>query len=222
MPRNVAATRASGSVGLTPTYARPLFLYVFESCFQLRSLFRLFIQFLFFLLLLFIFLLFLTLVLIPLAAFVTHCVHPFLLLIIFSPQRATTSRGTVRCTLTEGLRSLQPNSMLAILTKWIDTCAESALAESLVEETSRRKPLVPMVVHSERGDAGRVVIVFADTISSPGLSGQKKPTVRVSRSGCQVSMVFAITSDLRYIKNPPLDPDTDSIWVFGLRVRGAL
>ncbi len=130
MPRDVAATRSSGSVDLTPIYARPPFLYVFESCFQLRSLFRLFIQLLFFLLFLFSFLLFLTLVLVPLAAFVTHCVHPSLLLIIFSPQRATTARGTVRCTLTEGLRSPQPNSMLAILKNRMETYAESALTES--------------------------------------------------------------------------------------------
>jgi len=170
VPRNVAATRASGSVDLTPTYARPLFLYVFESCFQLRSLFRLFIQLLFFLLFLFSFLLFLTLVLVPLAAFVTHCVHPFLLLIIFSPH--------VSC------------------------------AHGSPSRTGRCGPGCYCVRRSRKRPRG--------------LSGQKEPTARVSRLGWRVSMVFAITPDLRYIKDPALDPDTDSIWVFGLRVRGAL
>jgi porin len=38
----------------------------------------------------------------------------------------------------------------------------------------------------------------------------------------QVSKAIAVTPDLQYIKNPALDPDTDSIWIVGLRVRGAL
>ena len=29
----------------------------------------------------------------------------------------------------------------------------------------------------------------------------------------------AITPDIQYIKNPALNPGTDSVWVFGLRVR---
>lgn len=38
----------------------------------------------------------------------------------------------------------------------------------------------------------------------------------------QVSKAVAVTPDLQLIKNPALNPDADSIWVFGLRVRGAL
>ena len=38
----------------------------------------------------------------------------------------------------------------------------------------------------------------------------------------QISKAIAVTPDLQYIKNPALDPDTDSIWVFGLRMRGVL
>jgi porin len=38
----------------------------------------------------------------------------------------------------------------------------------------------------------------------------------------QTSKAIAITPDLQYVKNPALDPDTDSIWVFGIRLRGAL
>jgi porin len=38
----------------------------------------------------------------------------------------------------------------------------------------------------------------------------------------QISKAIAVTPDLQYIKNPALDPDTNSPWVFGLRVRGAL
>jgi porin len=38
----------------------------------------------------------------------------------------------------------------------------------------------------------------------------------------QISKAIAVTPDLQYVKNPALNPDTDSIWVFGLRVRGAL
>jgi len=38
----------------------------------------------------------------------------------------------------------------------------------------------------------------------------------------QVSKAIAVTPDLQYIKNPALNPEADSIWVFGLRVRGAL
>ncbi len=38
----------------------------------------------------------------------------------------------------------------------------------------------------------------------------------------QISKALAVTPDLQFIKNPALDPDTDSIWVVGLRVRGAL
>jgi len=38
----------------------------------------------------------------------------------------------------------------------------------------------------------------------------------------QVSKAIAVTPDLQYLKNPALDPDTDSIWVFGLRLRGVL
>jgi porin len=37
----------------------------------------------------------------------------------------------------------------------------------------------------------------------------------------QVSKAIAITPDVEYLINPALNPDTDSIWVFGLRVRGA-
>ena len=37
----------------------------------------------------------------------------------------------------------------------------------------------------------------------------------------QISKAIAVTPDLQYIKNPALDPATSSIWVFGLRVRGA-
>jgi porin len=38
----------------------------------------------------------------------------------------------------------------------------------------------------------------------------------------QVSKAIAVTPDLQYTKNPALNPEADSIWVFGLRVRGAL
>jgi porin len=38
----------------------------------------------------------------------------------------------------------------------------------------------------------------------------------------QISKAIAVTPDLQFIKNPALDPDTSSIWVFGLRVRGVL
>jgi porin len=38
----------------------------------------------------------------------------------------------------------------------------------------------------------------------------------------QISKAIAVTPDLQYIRNPALDPDANSIWVFGLRVRGAL
>jgi porin len=38
----------------------------------------------------------------------------------------------------------------------------------------------------------------------------------------QISKAIAVTPDLQYIKNPALDPDTSSIWVFGLRMRGVL
>jgi porin len=38
----------------------------------------------------------------------------------------------------------------------------------------------------------------------------------------QVSKAIAITPDVEYLRNPALNPDTDSLWVFGLRVRGVL
>lgn len=38
----------------------------------------------------------------------------------------------------------------------------------------------------------------------------------------QVSKAFALTPAVEYLKNPALNPDTDSIWVFGLRLRGVL
>jgi len=38
----------------------------------------------------------------------------------------------------------------------------------------------------------------------------------------QISKAIAVTPDLQYIKNPALNAETDSLWVFGLRVRGAL
>jgi porin len=38
----------------------------------------------------------------------------------------------------------------------------------------------------------------------------------------QLSKAIAITPDLQFIKNPALDPEAGSIWVFGLRLRGAL
>jgi len=38
----------------------------------------------------------------------------------------------------------------------------------------------------------------------------------------QISKAIAVTPDLQYIKNPALNADADSIWVFGVRVRGAL
>jgi porin len=38
----------------------------------------------------------------------------------------------------------------------------------------------------------------------------------------QISKAIAVTPDLQYIRKPALDPDTDSLWVFGVRVRGAL
>jgi len=38
----------------------------------------------------------------------------------------------------------------------------------------------------------------------------------------QISKAIALTPDLQYIKNPALNPEADSVWVFGLRVRGAL
>jgi porin len=37
-----------------------------------------------------------------------------------------------------------------------------------------------------------------------------------------VSREIALTPDLQYVKNPALNPDQDSIWVFGLRARFAL
>jgi len=37
----------------------------------------------------------------------------------------------------------------------------------------------------------------------------------------QVSKAIAITPDVEYLINPALNPEADSIWVFGLRVRGA-
>jgi len=30
---------------------------------------------------------------------------------------------------------------------------------------------------------------------------------------------FAVTPNIQYIKNPALNPDDDSLWVFGLRAR---
>ena len=38
----------------------------------------------------------------------------------------------------------------------------------------------------------------------------------------QISKAFAITPDLQYFKNPAMNPEADSIWVFGLRIRGVL
>jgi porin len=38
----------------------------------------------------------------------------------------------------------------------------------------------------------------------------------------QISKAIAVTPDLQYIRNPALNPDADSIWVFGVRLRGAL
>jgi porin len=38
----------------------------------------------------------------------------------------------------------------------------------------------------------------------------------------QLSKGIAITPDLQYLINPALDPEAVSVWVFGLRVRGAL
>jgi len=38
----------------------------------------------------------------------------------------------------------------------------------------------------------------------------------------QVSKAFAITPDLEYLKNPALNPEESSIWVFGVRARLAL
>ena len=38
----------------------------------------------------------------------------------------------------------------------------------------------------------------------------------------QISKGIAVTPDLQYLVNPALDPEADSVWVFGLRVRGAL
>jgi porin len=38
----------------------------------------------------------------------------------------------------------------------------------------------------------------------------------------QLSKAIAITPDLQYLVNPAVDPDADSIWVFGVRLRGAL
>ena len=38
----------------------------------------------------------------------------------------------------------------------------------------------------------------------------------------QATKAFAITPDVQYLINPALNADTDSLWVFGLRVRGVL
>jgi porin len=38
----------------------------------------------------------------------------------------------------------------------------------------------------------------------------------------QISKAIAVTPDLQYLEDPALNPDADSIWVFGLRVRAAL
>jgi porin len=38
----------------------------------------------------------------------------------------------------------------------------------------------------------------------------------------QISKAFAVTPDVQYIKNPALNADAASLWVFGLRVRGVL
>ena len=38
----------------------------------------------------------------------------------------------------------------------------------------------------------------------------------------QLTKGLAITPDLQYLVNPAFEPDTDSIWVFGLRLRGVL
>jgi porin len=38
----------------------------------------------------------------------------------------------------------------------------------------------------------------------------------------QISKVVAVTPDVQYIKNPALNPGSDSLWVVGLRFRGAL
>ena len=53
----------------------------------------------------------------------------------------------------------------------------------------------------------------------PGLDDQY--TVEVFYR-VQFTERFAITPDVEYLKNPALNPDADSIWVFGLRVRLAL
>jgi porin len=37
----------------------------------------------------------------------------------------------------------------------------------------------------------------------------------------QISKAFAMTPDIQYLKDPAQNQETDSLWVFGLRVRGA-
>jgi porin len=38
----------------------------------------------------------------------------------------------------------------------------------------------------------------------------------------QLTQQLAITASLEYISNPALNPDTDNLWVIGVRVRLAL
>jgi porin len=38
----------------------------------------------------------------------------------------------------------------------------------------------------------------------------------------QVTKEFAVTPDIQYLRNPALNPDESSIWVFGLRLRLSL
>ena len=58
----------------------------------------------------------------------------------------------------------------------------------------------------------------SDTTFEPGLRDQTSVELYYR---IQIFKELAITPDLQYIKNPALNPEESSLWVFGLRARFA-
>jgi porin len=58
-----------------------------------------------------------------------------------------------------------------------------------------------------------------EAVYGPGLRNQHAFEVFYR---LQVTREFAVTPDIQYLRNPALNPDKDSIWVFGLRARLSL
>ena len=58
-----------------------------------------------------------------------------------------------------------------------------------------------------------------DNTFSPGLKDQKSLEAYYR---FQLTEQFALTPDIQYIKDPPLNLTEDSLWIFGLRARLAL